>query len=89
VRVVVLRARQVLLGGWTQVSDRQPGRIRVENRPGGLPYIWLNGEPGLAWLVVDVGVRDWCKLAYQFAHEFGHVVCNSWAPDARPRNPCQ
>jgi hypothetical protein len=38
---------------------------------------------------VVVGTRDWCSLAYQFGHELGHVLCNSWESDAKPRNPCQ
>jgi hypothetical protein len=32
--------------------------------------------------------RD-CNLAYQFVHELGHVVANSWARDAKPGGPCQ
>ena len=43
----------------------------------------------MAWIIVDVGTRDWCNLAYQFGHELGHVVANSWARDAKPGGPCQ
>jgi hypothetical protein len=28
-------------------------------------------------------------LAYQFGHELGHVLCNSWDRLARPSPPCQ
>jgi hypothetical protein len=72
-----------------QVSDRQPERLRVEAHDSGLPAIWLYVDPPhTAWVIVD-SARDWSKLAYQFGHELGHVLCNSWWPDARPRLPCQ
>ena len=35
-------------------------------------------NPTAAWIVVDVGTRAWSQLAYQFGHELGHVMCNSW-----------
>jgi hypothetical protein len=38
---------------------------------------------------VDVGGDYWCQLAYQFGHELGHVLANSWSPDSEPRPPCQ
>jgi hypothetical protein len=37
----------------------------------------------------DIGERDWSKLAYQFGHELGHVLANSWQPYAKPGPPCQ
>jgi len=30
-----------------------------------------------------------CQLAYQFGHELGHVLDNSWDSDSKPRSPCQ
>ena len=36
-----------------------------------------------------MGERDWSRLAYQFGHELGHVVANSWQPGARPTARCQ
>src|ERR1700720_4434692 len=38
---------------------------------------------------VDIGEGDWSKLAYQFGHELGHVMANSWQPHAKPKVPCQ
>jgi hypothetical protein len=32
---------------------------------------------------------DWSRLAYQFGHELGHVLANSWMPDAKPQAPSQ
>lgn len=43
----------------------------------------------MAWIIVDIGERDWSKLAYQFGHELGHVLANSWQADAKPEAPCQ
>ena len=31
----------------------------------------------------------WSQLAYQFGHELGHVMANSWQPHAKPTPPCQ
>lgn len=87
---VIERARAACLSGVTLVSDRQPDKLRVDDQSGSNPSIWLHpGKSTTGWIIVTVGDRDWCKLAYQFGHELGHVLCNSWAPDAQPRNPCQ
>jgi hypothetical protein len=90
VGAVIERMRMACLNQVPLVSDRQPTALRIENRPTGNPAIWLHAEGAtLAWIVVNVGPRDWCKLAYQFGHELGHVLANSWQSDARPAAPCQ
>ena len=87
---VIERMRAACLEGVVLLSDRQPSRLRVDDRAGSYPAIWLHTDaPTTAWITVIVGTRDWCNLAYQFGHELGHVLCNSWEPDAGPRNPCQ
>ena len=43
----------------------------------------------MAWIIVDIGERAWAQLAYQFGHELGHVMANSWQPHAKPTAPCQ
>jgi hypothetical protein len=87
---VLMRMRQACLAGVRLVSDRQPSRIRVEDHSSGPPAVWLHADPPeTAWVIVDIGPRDWSKLAYQFGHELGHVLCNSWARDAKPAVPCQ
>ena len=82
---VVERMRRASLAGVRLPSDQQPARIAVANQTSGPPHIWrhFDDEP-VAMIVVDIGTRDWCKLAYQFGHEFGHVLANSWRRDARP-----
>ncbi len=82
--------RAACLGGVALLSDHQPEKLRVDDSSGVTPAIWLHTEdPTTAWITVIIGTRDWCNLAYQFGHEFGHVLCNSWERDAKPRNPCQ
>jgi hypothetical protein len=87
---VVERMRVACLDGVALVSDRQPSRLRVEERSSGPPAIWLHRDgSSVAWVIVDIGERDWSRLAYQFGHELGHVLANSWQPDAAPAPPCQ
>lgn len=88
--VVIGRMREVCLTGVRLLSDLQPKRLRVDNRSPGPPAIWLHDKPAqTAWIIVDIGPRAWCQLAYQFGHELGHVLCNSWGPEAKPAPPCQ
>ena len=87
---VIESMRAACLVGIDLISDRQPEKLRVDDRSGSNPAIWLHAEaPSTAWINVVVGNRDWCNLAYQFGHELGHVLCNSWERDAEPRNPSQ
>jgi hypothetical protein len=87
---VVTRMREVSLTRVRLVSDRQPARIRIDEHQSGPPAVWLHSDhPDTAWIIVDVGPRDWCKLSYQFGHELGHVLCNSWQVDSKPRPPSQ
>ncbi len=87
---VVLRMREACLAGVRLLSDQQPERLRVDNHFDGPPAIWLHSDPATtAWVIVDIDPRDWCKLAYQFGHELGHVLANSWNAAAWPRPPCQ
>ncbi|MCI4680517.1 hypothetical protein K9U39_01065 [Rhodoblastus acidophilus] len=87
---VVGRMRLACLTGVRLVSDRQPTVLRVDEHLFGPPAVWLHAaEPTTAWVIVDIGERDWSKLAYQFGHELGHVLANSWRFDARPARPCQ
>ena len=87
---VITRMRDVCLSGVSLVSDRQPERIRVDSHQSGPPSIWLHFDrTRIAWIIVDVGERDWSRLAYQFGHELGHVLCNSWSAPANGDGPCR
>jgi len=87
---VVVRMREVSLSGVRLVSDQQPDKLRVDDHSSGPPAIWLHSDPPkTAWIIVDIGPADWCKLAYQFGHELGHVLYNSWGVAAQPHPPTQ
>jgi hypothetical protein len=87
---VVERMRHACLDGVRLLSDRQPTRLRVDEHTSGSPAVWLHPDgSSMAWTIVDIGERDWTKLAYQFGHELGHVMANSWQPNATPKPPCQ
>jgi hypothetical protein len=76
---VISRMRRACLSNLRLLSDHQPERLRVDDQSSGPPHIWLHSEnPTTAWIVVDIGTRAWSQLAYQFGHELGHVMCNSW-----------
>ena len=88
--LVLTRTREVALSGVRLLSDRQPDRLRVDDHASGPPFVWLHSDPPReAWIIVDIAARDWSQLAYQFGHELGHVLCNSWQLDAKGRAPCQ
>jgi hypothetical protein len=80
--------REVSLAGVKLVSHQQPDKLRIDEHRSGPPAIWLHSDPPkTAWIIVDTGALDWCKLAYQFGHELGQVLCNSWAQRlSRARN---
>jgi hypothetical protein len=78
------------LDGVRLVSDRQPTRLRVDEHTSGSPAVWLHADgSSMAWIIVDIGERDWTKLAYQFGHELGHVMANTWQAHAEGKPPCQ
>ena len=88
---VVERMRHACLDGIRLVSDRQPTPNRASTSiHRAIRQVWLHPDGStMAWIIVDIGQRDWSKLAYQFGHELGHVMANSWQPHAKPKPPCQ
>jgi hypothetical protein len=88
--IVVERMRQACLDGVRLLSDRQPTRLRVDEHKSGFPAVWLHRDgSSMAWIIVNIGPRAWAQLAYQFGHELGHVMANSWLPHAAPKPPSQ
>jgi hypothetical protein len=88
--LIIERMRHSCLDGIRLVSDRQPTRLRVEEHKSGPPAVWLHPDrSSMAWVIVDIGERAWSQLAYQFGHELGHVMANSWQPHAKPKPPSQ
>lgn len=88
VQLVLERARGCCLYDLALCSDEQPTELRVERHLSGSPAVWLHEDsPQTAVIIVSSGERDWSQLAYQFGHELGHVVANSWLPDSVPKPP--
>lgn len=52
------------------------------------PCPLVHGGDGESTMTAKVRVTvtgsDWCRLTYEFGHEFGHVVSNSWGPGWQP-----
>ncbi|WP_143271559.1 hypothetical protein [Bradyrhizobium mercantei] len=87
---VLSRVRAVNFSKLRLLSDRQPAKLSIENHHQGPPAIWLHrDQPETASIILNVGPADWCKLAYQFGHELGHVLANSWQFSAKPQPPTQ
>lgn len=87
---VVTLMRHSCLDDLRLLSDRQPTRLRVDEHTSGSPAIWLHDDgSSTAWIIVDTGQQAWSQLAYQFGHELGHVMANSWQAHAKPSGPCQ
>lgn len=87
---VAERIRYTCLDGIRLISDRQPTGLRVDEHTSGLPSIWLHSDNNtMAWIIVYIGERSWPQFAYQFGHELGHVMANSWQQHAKPLSPCQ
>ena len=71
---VLTRIRDACTSGISLLSDGQPDRLRIENRSGCLPAIWLHdNHPSMAWIIVSISPCAWRQMAYQFGHELGHV----------------
>jgi hypothetical protein len=82
--------REACLSRLKLLSDRQPSKIRVDNHTEGPPAIWLHHDQAdTAWIIVNTAPLAWSQLAYQFGHELGHVLCNSWQANAKPGPPSQ
>lgn len=90
---VTASARFVGLRGVELKSDRQPARLVVQNVSTS-PSRWApmvvatDRSDGAAWILVTVDGTHWARLAYQFGHELGHVLCNSWGAGCEPQVPC-
>jgi hypothetical protein len=86
VHAVLQSARECALAGVSLPTDNVPSCIKVcgaLHRPQVLRIL-----DRCALILLDVEGRLWAKLAYQFGHELGHVVANSWGANAVSRLPC-
>ena len=60
---------------WKYFPDRKLQPIIV--KPNGGPIVLFNRGPGDEYFVhLDTGETYWSQYAYQFGHEFCHILCN-------------
>ncbi len=90
VQGLIVYMRDAALDRVALPPSQGPRTIEVVNRGSGGPSIWLSARnPGGAVIYVVTGAAAWSQLAYQFGHEFGHVLANSWQPGSEPALPSQ
>ena len=94
IRKVVELMRFASLRGLKLRSDRQPTGLLVENVQSAVGQwapmvVACDRSDQAAWIRVTIDGNHWARLAYQFGHELGHVLCNSWGSGAAPQRPCQ
>ena len=63
------------------------GIIHVKPSPEPIPRTLLRTSPDAPFVIwLSVRDRDWCKFAYQFAHEFCHVLSGYEGLEGNPNN---
>lgn len=91
---IVQSMRFACLHGIKLRSDMHPKSILVENIKGSpsnwAPIVLATERPDkAAWIRVTIDSHHWARLAYQFGHELGHVISNTWGIGSLPQTPCQ
>jgi hypothetical protein len=88
VHAVVSSARDAITEG-VKISAAGPTCIRVRGVPKRkCPIVLAHDAPdGSATMLLTVEGLRWDQIAYQFGHEFGHILANSWTSTALPRPP--
>ncbi len=73
IRAVLLSAAGEL---WRHFPDRRLPPIVVRRGTSGPISLYDRGPGGEIVVKLDVHNRQWCQFAYQFAHEFCHILTN-------------
>ena len=72
-RVVCLSAAKEL---WKHCPDRKLAAMRVKHTKGPPMVLFNRGPEGEYRVLLNVGGQFWAQCAYQFGHEFCHILCN-------------
>lgn len=59
---------------WKHFSDYKIEKFVVERRKGGPIVLFARNKRGEIVIKLDTGHTYWCQYAYQFAHEFCHIL---------------
>lgn len=71
---------------WKHFPDRKLAPIIVERSTSGPIALYRKGPNGEHIVRLDVGGRYWCQFAYQFAHEFCHILTNYRPGESKKNN---
>lgn len=85
-RILVSAARELR----NVVRSGEIGEIEVRHSKKGPMVLYERGDRGQIIVLLDVKENFWSQYAYQFAHEFGHILCayreghdpNKWFEEA-------
>jgi len=71
---------------WKHFPDRKLAPIIVERSTSGPIVLYRKGPNGEHIVRLDVQGTYWCQFAYQFAHEFCHILTNYRAGESKKNN---
>jgi len=70
---------------WKHFPDRKLAPIIVEHGNSGPIVLYRKGPKGEHIVRLDIEGTYWCQFAYQFAHEFCHILTN-YSPEDSEKN---
>jgi len=71
---------------WKHFPNRKIAPIIVERSTSGPIVLYRKGPKGEHIVRLDVGGTYWCQFAYQFAHEFCHILTNYHPAQSKKNN---
>ena len=60
---------------WTHAAQQKLDTIVVNRSNSGPIVLFRRGDKGQYFVNLDTNQQFWCQYAFQFAHEFGHIIC--------------
>lgn len=72
IRVVLTSAANQL---WPHAAQRKLDTILVNRSAEGPIVLYRRGDKGQYFVNLTTGHRFWAQYAFQFSHEFGHIMC--------------
>ena len=73
IRAVCLSAAQEI---WAHVPNRKMAPISIRQSKKGPMVVYGLGPDGERRVLLNVNGRYWAQFAFQFSHEFCHILCN-------------
>ena len=60
---------------WPHAAQDKLNTILVNRSDEGPIVLFRRGDKGQYFVNLDTSQQFWCQYAFQFAHEFGHIMC--------------